>query len=253
MRAGTLKKTLDLIALLERHPRLRFGALHDALGVSEPTLSAMLRLLVDDGLLSKGPDGYALGSRVLTLASALLDRMDVRRLARPRLAELRARTGQTSELLVPDGAGALVVDQVEGDRPMGLFAQVGRRLWNLNGSGSAQVVLAWRDEPTRRAFYRSEGCYAATPRTLTDPDALEARCRMIRRRRSLLEVDEGRQGVLRAAGAILDHRAELTGAIALVAPTAETAPDQRRRYEQWVRQAAAELSAELGHAKAPAP
>ncbi|MBS1890716.1 MAG: helix-turn-helix domain-containing protein [Actinobacteria bacterium] len=108
-------------------------------GLFVPSVERALEALVEEGAADARADGsYVLGTRVpmLAMQSSLLDQ--VREAARPVLATLRERTGETANLLVRERRHAVYVEQ---DRRQTLrrVDWVGRRI-PLDGSASGKAL-----------------------------------------------------------------------------------------------------------------
>ncbi len=73
--------------------------------------------LVTLGYLEQGPSRkYRLASRVSDVGLSMLDSMEIRRVAREPLKELRARTGRTATLAVLSGTEVAYIDRWQGSR-----------------------------------------------------------------------------------------------------------------------------------------
>src|ERR1700745_3874208 len=74
------------------------------IGVNASTASRLLATLEAAGFVKRGEEPnrpYGLGLALVTLADRVLDRLDLRTLARPILIRLMERTGETATLSVP--------------------------------------------------------------------------------------------------------------------------------------------------------
>ncbi|MBS1677178.1 MAG: helix-turn-helix domain-containing protein [Actinobacteria bacterium] len=108
-------------------------------GLFVPSVERALEALAEEGAVDARADGtYVLGTRVpmLAMKSHLLD--EIREAARPVLAALRERTGETANLLVRERRHAVYVEQ---DRRQALrrIDWVGRRI-PLEGSASGKAL-----------------------------------------------------------------------------------------------------------------
>ena len=108
-------------------------------GVNVSTISRILATLTSGGLVEHiAVSGrYRLGVGVIRLASAAGERLDIRSLARPHLAELATRTQETATLSVPGGHEAITLDYVQSPLSVRSVAEVGR------ASGPSGTMPPW--------------------------------------------------------------------------------------------------------------
>lgn len=113
-------------------------------GLNVSTVSRLLATLVDGGLVQYLPSSglYRLGIRVLQLASAARESLDVRALARPYLTELCALTGETATLSLPGEYAALTVDFAQSTTSVRSVAALGRDS-APHATAVGKVFLAW--------------------------------------------------------------------------------------------------------------
>lgn len=98
-------------------------------GLSRAMVGRILTALAGFGLVVPCSDGtYALGRRLLGLASRVGWVENLQLAARPVLTRLRDESGETASLLLEDGGEALYLDQVESRFDLRCRGWVGRRV-----------------------------------------------------------------------------------------------------------------------------
>src|SRR4051812_21632544 len=153
------------------------GAAPDGLGVNElarrigvnaSTASRLLATLEAGRMIERAPGGpYRLGLRLVALADGVLARLDVRELARPRLRELAAATGETATLSVPGRGEAVTVDFVAAESSVVSVARLGRpSVGHATAAGKVVLAFARDGAPDGGELARF------TERTIVDPGAL---------------------------------------------------------------------------------
>ena len=184
-------------------------------GISASTVSRQLGTLVRLGLVEHVPASgrYRLGIRVLRLANAVLGRLNVRDVARPRLEALVAEVGETATLSIPGDNDAITVDFVPSKHYLQGVTQLGRPSVG-HASSAGKVMLAFGDVPLPRGKLAS---YA--PRTITDPVALAAEIERVRERGWAEAVDEREVGLSAIAAPVWGASGELAAVVALQGPT----------------------------------
>jgi DNA-binding IclR family transcriptional regulator len=137
----TLAQALEILEAFDsRTPRLSVAELAARAGLDVARTSELVDPLVSEGLLSVDAAGrIGLGLRVVGLAARVEPVEHLLRVARPRLEQLRDRTGETANLVVRDGSNALYLDQVESPRALRVSGWIGRRI-PLAGSASGAAL-----------------------------------------------------------------------------------------------------------------
>ena len=91
---GVLDRAVDVLDAVEDGAR-SFTAIAEATGLTKPTAHRMITALQAHGfLMHVGGVGYALGPRLLTLATTAMRELPLRQLARPALEQLARTTGE---------------------------------------------------------------------------------------------------------------------------------------------------------------
>src|ERR687889_2596915 len=101
---ASVARALALLDELGANPEgLGVNELARRIGVNASTASRLLATLEAGRIVDRAPGGgpYRLGMRLVALADGVLARLDVRDVARPRLRDLVAATGETATLSVP--------------------------------------------------------------------------------------------------------------------------------------------------------
>ena len=123
------------------------------------------------GLIEQNPrtGGYRLGIVMFELGEAVRVHMDLHAAAAPVLGELRAQTGESSQVGVLDGHEVVYVDRLESTHSLRLFTETGRRV-PVHCTSSGKVLLAYLPEARRHAVLRAAPLTVLTPHTITDPE-----------------------------------------------------------------------------------
>jgi DNA-binding IclR family transcriptional regulator len=246
---STLDKGLRVLEALA-HPDATEGltltALALRLGMHRTTLFRFLVTLRARGYIERDPDTdrYRLGTGVLTLASAMLNNLDTRRIARPFLIELRNSTQELVHLAVMSEDEVVTVDRIEGRRSLSLQTDVGdRRPAYCTASGKA--ILAYLP-PARVGAILAGGMPAITPRTITTPAAMDRHLTEIRRLGYAVDDEERTEGVRCVAAPVFSHDGEIVAAISLAAPTIRCSSERLAALGAEIAATARAISRRLG-------
>ena len=88
------------------------------------------------------------------LGEAVRVHMDLHAAAGPVLGELRAQTGESSQVGVLDGHEVVYVDRLESTHSLRLFTETGRRV-PVHCTSSGKVLLTYLPEARRHAVLRA--------------------------------------------------------------------------------------------------
>ncbi|MFJ6749325.1 MULTISPECIES: IclR family transcriptional regulator [unclassified Streptomyces] len=222
--------------------------LAELLGVSKPTVHAMLRTLEAEGLVVHDGDShkYQLGPGTVALSNGYLHTQ-----------ELRTRSLTWAELLASQAGEAVWVGVLTDDhvmvvhhafRPEGAVQvlEVGASIpWNTCALGKA--IVAFTPEEVRRRLLTGE-LAVLTGTSITDPASLDEQLALVREVGYAVEEQESTLGDASIAAPVFDRSGAVAGAIGVVGPVERLLPDLPRRQEVTVavRETARNLSRDLG-------
>ncbi|WP_061961533.1 IclR family transcriptional regulator [Demequina flava] len=150
------------------------SALADDFGVHRTTMYRELRSLEDAGLLRRDVRGsYRLGVRLIALAQAALDQIDLRDVARPTVDALHAQVGGTVHLAALMDNAIVYVDKRHDPRGIRLYSQVGRAVIP-QCTASGKAILSELDRAGRNRILNGVTWQAFTPTTITSRRELDA-------------------------------------------------------------------------------
>lgn len=236
---------MSVLECFETEPELGATRVSQMLGVAKSTASRMLAALASGGLLERSGNGrYRLGLRMWEIGQLAVDRLMLRELALPVLADLRELLRETAQLAVPVGADVLYVDRLEVTGVGTLFhTELYRR--GPGHSSSAGKAMAAFNPPMERAIME-RGFVRRTPFTIVDPRRYRQVLHQVRVDGYAVSREEHTMGMSSVAAPVLVHRADrrvAVAAISVVGNTARMLGPRKIAVVQTVRRAAAAVSA----------
>ncbi len=225
----------------------RLTDLSRTLALSKSTLSELLGTLEHLGLVERDGESRAfrLGYGVLELGNAVLQRLDLRQVARPYLMHLRDAIGETAVLHMPVDQGTLIVDRVESDHQLKVVAPIGHRLPPFAGS-VAKVFAAELTEKELAALLKTRALRAFTPRSVTSPQRYRKEIQRVRHRGYAVDDEEYLPGVRAVSAPVLDSRGRTVATVTVVGSSVRLTDVRMRRAATAVLEAAAAISRSLG-------
>jgi DNA-binding IclR family transcriptional regulator len=227
---STVRNAARLLKVFRsREADLGVSELARRLGLGKSTVHRMLTTLVAEGLIEQNPrtGGYRLGIVMFELGQAVRVHMDLHAAVGPILGELRAQTGESSQVGVLDGHEVVYVDRMESAHSLRLFTETGRRV-PVHCTSSGKVLLAYLPEARRQAVL------------------LAAELDRVRRRGWAEAVNEREVGVASIAAPVRDISGEVVAAISIGVPLARCSVMALRRLAPVIMEAAEAASRRLG-------
>jgi IclR family transcriptional regulator, KDG regulon repressor len=245
---STVRNAARLLKVFRsREADLGVSELARRLGLGKSTVHRMLTTLVAEGLIEQNPrtGGYRLGIVMFELGEAVRVHMDLHAAVGPVLGELRARTGESSQVGVLDGHEVVYVDRLESAHSLRLFTETGRRV-PVHCTSSGKVLLAHLPEARRQAVLRAAPFTPLTPHTITSRSQFSAELDRVRRRGWAEAINEREIGVASIAAPVRGVSGEVVAAISIGVPLARCSVMALRRLAPTIVEAAEAASRRLG-------
>ncbi|WP_413336712.1 IclR family transcriptional regulator [Brevibacterium sp. GP-SGM9] len=213
-------------------------------GLHKSTVSRILASLEREGIVEQGSSRrYRLGLGIIAIAGPLLADLDVRRASYPILQNLTAETGETSALMVWNGAESITVEQIPSAHEVKHTASLGSRYGTAH-SASVQVFLAAGDAERARELIA-----AGTITELGDEAAIGGyldKLAEVAERGYAINYGETSSEAVGIAAPVRDHRGETVAAILIPAPMFRVDAPTLERLSRSCVTAALKVTRSLG-------
>jgi DNA-binding IclR family transcriptional regulator len=232
----------------------REGSSHTVTGLArelalpKSSVYELVSTLASEGLLVKedSTNRYRLGLRLVELARAADDDLEVHQVAHPLIEKLRDELNETVQLTVLDGEEILYVDGCESARQLRTFFQFGDRA-PLHCTALGKAILANLPSEQRERYLRRRALKAFTPGTLTDPAALRRELDRTAARGYSVDDMEHEEDVRCVGAPIRDRDGRTFASISVSGPAHRLKPGRDREIAGRVMAAAEEISRALGY------
>jgi IclR family acetate operon transcriptional repressor len=217
----SVDNALWLLELIGERQALRVAEAADLLGVARSTAHRLLTALRRRGFVMQDrPNGaYRPGPALVEIGLAAVSRIDIRRVARPVLEELREQTQETASLAVLEGTTVRFVDCAESPRSVRVGNRTGVvRAAHASAVGKAILAGLSAAEIDRR-YPHEELPAATTGAALTSRTALKAELAEIRNQGYALNWEESADGVCAVAAALRDTVGQPLAGLGVAAPS----------------------------------
>lgn len=171
------------------------------LGIAKSTASRMLATLASGGLLERQPNGrYRLGLQLFEYGHLAADRLLVKEMGLPVLAELRDRVSETVQLGIALGAEVLYIDRLEGTHGLRFHTEAFRRV-PAHSSSSGKAIAAF--SPSFAEAITAAEMHRHTPSTVVSPAKFQAMLTATRSRGWAFSEEEFEVGLSSIAAPVL--------------------------------------------------
>lgn len=248
----SLDRAIEILEMLT-HEKNGFGitALAQKTALHKSTVHRLLKTLMHHGYVERDPesDNYRLGMKILYLASAILDRMDIRLLAKPFLEKLSYETREVVHLAILDEGETVYIDKVESsDSSIRMYSQIGKR-GPVHCTGVGKVMLSGLSEGEVDRIIREKGMKAFTPYTITDINELKVHLDKIAIEGYAIDEREHEEGIRCVAAPIFDRNNKIIAAISVSGPVFRVTEDRLSQLIEKIVKTSKEISYQLGYIK----
>ncbi len=209
-------------------------------GINVSTISRILATLVSGGLVEHvaATGRYRLGIGVLRLANAVNERLDIRSLARPHLAEVASQTKETATLSLPGEHEAITLDFAQSPLSVRSVAEVGRTS-AAHATAVGKVFLAHGGTPPRGNLT------AYTEATIVDPAVLDVEVAQARERGWAEALGEREEDLNAVAAPVLTRAGQLVAILGVQGPAVRFNPRAMRSAAELLTERATLISSAL--------
>jgi len=228
--AARMLKVFECTAALQP---IGVSALARELNADKSAVQRDLMTLADAGWIraaASGSSQWELTPHILTLARPPHSTDSLRQRARPVLEHLRAVTGETAYLTVPDGDRFVVLDALESQRMLRIVPPVGMVV-QIEGTATARAILPHLPEAEQERLLGR----AISPATRDEFAATRERG---------YAVNDGdiEPSAVAMASSIVDRQGTPIGAVVLTGPAERFPPERRPELGELLRDGAQQLS-----------
>jgi len=245
--AQSVDRAVTVLEIIARRGEASVSDVATEVGVHRSTISRLLAVLRSRGMVEVAGAGghYRLGPNLLRLASSVWAGLDVAVQGAETSRALAALVGETVNIAVKQGDGAVNVYQAEGAGTITVDSWVGRPT-PLHATSSGKVLLAWL--PTHEADALLGANLASfTSATMTDREALAQQLARARVEGFAVTLGELEDGLNAIAAPIRGPGGLVIAALSVSGPSYRLPSELLRGQAGEVIAAAARISDLMGH------
>lgn len=221
MTTRSFSRGLKVLEALATSGEMGLGpsAIAEQLGLDKATVTRLLATLVEADYVVQDPATrrYRLTGAIVRLAHGVMERLDLRRVARPHLDALLARLGETVHLAVMKDEYVVYIDKLEAANSIQLVSAVGQ-VMPLHSTSLGKAILAALPEDVRESIYRRMDFAPRTERTLTSLAEFRDEIRRTQARGFAIDDRENEPFGACVAAAVMGADGRPVGAISVSGP-----------------------------------
>lgn len=233
-----------VMSCFRQHEELGPTQVARELEIAKSTAYEMLSALAAGGLLERTSRGrYRLSLQLFDYGQLVLDRLPIRRLARPELMSLHERVGETVQLGLPAGGHVIYVERFDsGSLP---YEASGEWMRKVNGfaSSSGRVMAAMDPGLAEATLAMPRPRY--TPHTVTDTTGLQRILARARTNGWVCTSEERSAGFTSISAPVFARSGEVVAAVSVVARTRQMTGTRGEFVRRSVVVSAKGISAQL--------
>lgn len=245
--SATLEKALSLIeALSEAKEPCGVTQLGRQLNLNKSTVHRLLDTLCRHGYARQDPatERYMLSTKMWELGVGIIDRLELRTVARPYLEAAAKETGETALLTIRDELAAVIIDKVDSIQPLQIFSQLGARIL-LHSSSVGKAFLV--DFTPEQLDELASTLVKRTERSPATREELLAEVEKTRQKGYAVSVDEWRIGVAGVGAPIRGVGGDIIGSLGITGPTSRLSRKELARLGEKSLAIAGQISTAMGH------
>jgi DNA-binding IclR family transcriptional regulator len=219
--ATSVDNALHLLQLIGQRQALRVAEAAELLGVARSTAHRLLAALRRRGFVVQDrPNGaYRPGPALREIGLAAVTRIDIRRIARPVLEQLRDETHETVSLAVLEGPTVRFVDGVESTRSVRVGNRTGVvRPAHTTAVGKA-ILAGLPDAELARIYPGGRLPATAAEAAVRDLETLREELADVRAQGWALNWEESTDGMCAVGVALVDAAGQPLAALGIAVPT----------------------------------
>jgi DNA-binding IclR family transcriptional regulator len=248
---GGVQSIARAFAIAEEIARNREGIglaeLSKRVGLHNSTTFHLVKTMVQLGYVSQLADSrkYRIGRRMFTLAAGALDEIEIVSVATPILEKLTGETGEYSHFAIRSGEQIVVVAKTAGT---GIFQMVDRTgaVRPAHATALGKVLLSALSPSQLERYLKTCDLHRYTAKTIVEKEALLREIEEVKRKGLAFDDGEFDPEARCVAVPVRDFTGRVAGAIGMSGPMWRLSLQALQEKSKYVREAAVQLSAELG-------
>jgi DNA-binding IclR family transcriptional regulator len=245
MSDSPVSKAMAVLRTLAEKENVGVSAIAAATSLNVSTVHRLLRQMTDDNMVAYDPHlrTYSIGTAAVQFATQVLASGSPIGRVRPIIVALANELAETCAFTIyePKTFSKIVTIVEHGPQPLGYAFEIGSRDGIHAGASGTPIAAFLPDDEIEKMLQRP--LEQLTEFTITDPDALRRKFRLIRKNGYAMSRGERVPGAGVGVGApVFNRYGRVIGSVVVTIPAFRWKKDRLPRVEKLVRQAAEKAS-----------
>jgi len=220
------------------------------LGVDKSTAYRLLSTLAARGYVEQEQEAkkYNLGLKIIELSSKVLDKIELRKEAKPFMKELMQKSGETVHLAILSQGNIVYIDQEESSSMISVNTEVGRQAPG-HCTAIGKVLWAWLPEKELDQILQKTELTPFTARTITTISELKMHLKGVKEKGYALDDEEFTVGVRCIAVPVWNHKGKVIAAFGISGLAMRISLDKIEELAKVIQEIRDRLCLRLGYRK----
>jgi len=213
----SINRAIQILRCFENGNKLGLTEISTAVGLHKSTTYGLITTLKNNGLLDKNEDTgkYQLGVELFRIAANV--QMDLREICSPHIRQISEYTGETVNLVIPDGINVIYIEKQESDHSVKISTSIGKRL-PMYCTGVGKAILAYLPAQEASSILDRTMLVPYTKNTLTSKESLIKQMEQTRESGYAVDMEELEYGLVCVAVPIINHQRRPIAALSCSGP-----------------------------------
>jgi len=213
----SIDRAVEILKCFEHSDKLGVTEISKLLKLHKSTVFGLVNTMASHKLLEKAPDSdkYQLGIELFRLGANV--RSGIREVGAPHVRQLMEATGETVNLVMPDGGYVVYIDKCESQHSMRICTSIGLRL-PMYCTAVGKVILAYMTETDRGPIISDMEIVPCTENTIKSSEELLAQLNTIKKYGYAIDDEELEYGLVCIAVPVLNRTGEPVAALSVSGP-----------------------------------
>ena len=247
---NSVVKLFNMIEVMVTQEDWDLSTLSETIDIPKATVMRMLLTLKSMGYVDQIELGkrYYVTAKLFDIGSKAIPNIDVIKLSRPVMQELRKQCDETVYLCVLSGLDSIVISKISSRHYLKVDSYVGDRLRSYHAS-SGKALLSTLTPEERHDMFADHVFEPMTKKSISSLEALEVEMEETVKRGYALADEERFAGIRSVAVPIFNHRDEAVAALSALAPGIRLKKKDIPKLAKMVVEAGNDISRKLGASK----
>jgi IclR family transcriptional regulator, KDG regulon repressor len=219
-----------------------------ALKINKASMYRTLNSLTANGYVYRDETSgtFQLSFKLCELSSLILDRLDLKYIARPSLESLNRETGETVHLVIRDWSRGVYIDKIESTHAIRTRSTIGARTY-LHSTATGKVLLASLPWARAEEIIAGVGLPRRTNHTIIDPEELQRELTKVAQQGWAEDLEENEEGINCIAAPLINYKRVVVAAVSITYPALVTYNDRIPELRSKVCDTARIISQHFGY------